>query len=218
MAVGNPPRQTMGDQGPVAATGRLPGRPAGCHRQPTPLPRGGEGVNDRAGALLQMKGVERPQDGLAMRPRRFRVQPARPGPARHCIRNACRSPSCRGRRHLVGTPMAPVDWGGFRSDLHPPSEVPRVLTRRPVPAHLPPGQESPPAQQVHPIRTDRRRRTRTRLELGEECRHGSNNSSLRVEQRVRTRGPLSSPAHQSAAARSPPRPGSNPLSQARSGS
>ena len=97
-----------------------------------------------------------------MRPHRRRIMP----PGLHRLRSAARP-------------------GGLAGHLQPPAKVPGIGSRRLIPRHLDGPQEPEPAQQIHAIRPDSRRRTASSqqvAEIGGDRRH---RPARRVDQPIR---------------------------------
>jgi hypothetical protein len=70
-------------------------------------------------------------------------------------------------------------------DLQPPDEIARLDPGCLIPPDPERPQEPEPAQQIHPIRTLRRRRPPARRQLGKERRHRLDGRTLAVHQPIR---------------------------------
>ena len=122
-----------------------------------PAPGQRKRVDHRPGARLQVEVVKAPQHGLAVRHRRRRIPPAAGRLARHRVRRSRRLPfpATAGR---TAARIPPVRPGRLIGQLNPAQEIPGFRPGRLIPRHLHSPQEPEPAQQVHPIRSLRRRR------------------------------------------------------------
>jgi hypothetical protein len=151
---------------------------------------------------------------LSAQPRNLLKHPSGPGQAqvRHNRAYAARSRSAPAPRmhkpplwmtSQVPRSSAPVRPLRFTRHQHPPAEVPSVGPGRSVPRDIDRPQEPEPAQQIHPIRAQRRLGPSSRLQVAKERRHRLHRQAGRVKQQATTDRPCA-PASPSTAL--PPSP------------
>lgn len=110
-----------------------------------------ERVDDRPGARIPVKVIERAQHRLAMRTHR----------RRECLTTSLFQAAGR-------TWRTPVRARSLASDLHPPGEVTGLNPSRPIPRDTDVGPQEPkPPQQVQPIRADGGLRSTRRQQVPE---------------------------------------------------
>jgi hypothetical protein len=154
--------------------------------------RQGEGVHHRPPPRLDVKLVETSQHGLTVgagsgrvhRPRRclpgHRVRtPELPG----LHRRASRTDTCHPRIELGPSCSGRPDR--FASNLDPPTEIPSLRPGDLIPSHVDCPQEPVPAQQGHPVRPQRGRRSPAALQVTEEGGDRTDGLAVRVKQPIR---------------------------------
>jgi hypothetical protein len=157
-------------------------------------PRQRERVHQRTSPGLHMKGVEGTQNRLTMRHCRWRIPtPRRPLPS-HRVHHPRRCPRRRPCHHLPRPGNStrlqtrrrtPVRTGRLHAHLDPAAKVPRLNPGRLPPPHLNRPQETKPPQQIHPIRTLRRRRPPASLQITQEHRDRNHHHAVAIQQPVR---------------------------------
>jgi hypothetical protein len=116
-----------------------------------------ERVEQRATSCVTVKVVEAAQDGLAVRTDGGRV-----------LAGGLEGPSGLFTRSVV----APVRSEWFWCHLQQDRKLARARAIRPVPVDFGGPAKAEPAQQIHPIRAQRRRRTARGQQVSKEGRHG----------------------------------------------
>ena len=138
-----------------------------------------EGIDHRAGPLLEVEVVKGAQHALGVRDRRLGIPRSWGSLASPRVRCGLLT-----RRRRVVVSPSPVRAKLLRGEREPAAEVPGLDSRCLVPIDPDRCEEAEPAQKIHPIGALGRRRASTGGEFAEICGRGCDRGAISIEHAV----------------------------------